>query len=78
MFLTVKFQIDTGADVTVISKSYLENFDVKLLKCGSSLIGPQNEALSVARNFSARMSVDNQASVQEIFVIDGLTQPLLG
>ena len=74
----VKLCIDTGANVTIIPKTYLENFNVKLLNCGSSLIGPQNEALSIAGKFSASMSVDNKASVQEIFVIDGLTQPLLG
>ena len=64
----VKFRVDTGADVTVIPKSYLENFNVKLLKCGSSLIVPQNEALSTARKLLARMSVDNKARELEVFV----------
>ena len=74
----VKFRIHTGADVTVIPKSYLENFNVKLLKCGSSLIGPQNEALSIAGKSSARISVKNKASEKEVFVIGGLTQPYWG
>ena len=64
----VKFRIDTCADVNVMPKSYLENFDVKLLKCGSLLIGPQNETLSIARKLLARLSVDNKASEQEVFL----------
>ena len=74
----VNFRIDTGADVTVIPELLLKNVSATLQKCRLTLIGPQSKLLAVLGKFSARMTIGDHVSTEEIFVVDGLTQPLLG
>jgi metal-sulfur cluster biosynthetic enzyme len=70
----LNFKIDTGADVTVISDN-----DFKGIK-GQTLnkSGPGNSKLNVLGNFQCMLESEDKFSVQDIYVVKGLTKPLLG
>ncbi|XP_048759371.2 uncharacterized protein K02A2.6-like [Ostrea edulis] len=76
---TVKFKIDTGADVTVIPESeYKQIKGIKLLHVNRSLHGPGNTKLNVLGKFLCELESKSVFSVQEIYVVRGLSQALLG
>jgi len=62
------FQIDTGADVTVISEANYR------WSCNKQLSGPSQEALDVCGQFTG----NSVSTTQEIYVIHGLHTSLLG
>ena len=77
----VNFKIDTGADVTVISnKEYDPAKDGPLSPANKTLNGPSQEALDVHGQFTAQLQQTDTkvATMQEIYVVNGLTKPLLG
>ena len=77
----VNFKIDTGADVTVISeKEYDSAKDGPLTSASKTLNGPSQETLDVQGQFIAQLQrTDTKAkTTQEIYVVKGLTKPLLG
>ena len=60
---TVKFKIDTGADVTVIP---------------ASVYNESKHVLQVTGSFKGKLSYSNTESCEEIYVIQGLQMPLVG
>ena len=69
----VEFHINTGADVTVITKKlYKQLRSPQLQKCSKSLNGPSKEALHVQGQFNGAFRHGNNSTNQEIFVIKGL------
>ena len=77
----VNFKIDTGADVTVISnKEYDPAKDGPLSPANKTLNGPSQETLDVHGQFTAQLQrTDTKVTTkQEIYVVNGLTKPLLG
>ena len=56
----LKFRIDTGADVTVISNETSELFhETQVLPCERILTGPQRDNLSVSGKFDVKFETDN-------------------
>ena len=75
----VKFKIDTGADVSVISeKDFLKVGKYPLQESDRKLYGPGKNELQVKGRFSATMSQMRKSCKQDIYVIKGLQQALLG
>ena len=75
----VEFKIDTGADVTVIPISYFDQIrDGALQPPYKSLSGPNSQPLDVRGKFIATLGKDGKEIQEEIYVIRGLKQPLLG
>ena len=75
----VKFKIDTGADVSVISeKDFLKVGKYPLQESDRKLHGPGKNELQVKGRFSATMSQMGKSSEHDIYVIKGLQQALLG
>lgn len=72
----VKFKIDTGADVTVLPPEIAASFDIRPSK--ATLFGPNNTRMDVLGDFDAMLSYKNQSSIQRIYVVRNLQQPLLG
>ncbi len=73
------FKLDTGADVTAISdEAYKSLGNAALQKSSKMLYGPGRKALSVSGEFSQKLYCKGKATVQQIFVIKGLTSNLLG
>ena len=73
------FKLDTGVEVTAISKSVYENLrDGKLRLSSRSLYGLTCQPLKVVGQFEAPLARGQKTTTQTIFVIDGLQTCLLG
>ena len=74
-----KFEIDTGAEVTVISpKTYRAIGSPSLHPPTKALRGPSNNPLQVKGQFTANLGTGRREVEQELFVVEGLHKQLLG
>ena len=75
----VEFEIDTGAEVTVISsKAHHEIGNPPLHTSTKTLRGPSNNELSVKGQFRAVLEYRSKAVEQDLCVVEGLHKHLLG
>ena len=75
----IEFKIDTGADVTVIPTDlYVPSLDGVLLKPKKVLSGPNKVPLAVQGSYVASLQSTNLQAQEEVFVVDGLSKPLVG
>ena len=75
----IKFKIDTGADVTVIPASVYKECEHGSLKHSDHCLkGADQQPLPVIGSFTGSLSHDNMETAEEIFVIEGLSMPLVG
>ena len=73
------FKLDTGADVTSIpDKFYKPERDGELQKPKKRLLGPSRYTLKVPGCFTTKMSAKGRSSSQDVYLVSGLAQPLLG
>lgn len=76
----VVFRVDTGADVTVISddlyRSFFQKFRLVLIK--DKLFGPGRNPLQIRGKFRASLAYKSKRTEQDIYVICGEQEPLLG
>ena len=76
---SVKFRIDTGADVTVVPATLLKQVgEVEIQPSDRTLRGPSRTVLPTKGKFVAKLQSTNHETHEEIFVVDGLHYPLLG
>ena len=74
----LEFKIDSGADVTAIpEKEYSERLGA-LETTQGDLLGPSLSPITVTGTFCSDIIVDNALTSQEIYVVPGLEEPLLG
>ena len=74
----LEFKIDSGADVTAIpEKEYSERLGA-LETTQGDLLGPSRSPVTVTGKFYSDITVDNALTSQEIYVVPGLEEPLLG
>ena len=76
----VKFKIDTGADVTVISDTTYKALAKKtpLKPAKKSLTGPSSQPLDVCGLFTGTLQHRSCTSSEDIFVVNNLQMSLLG
>lgn len=75
----VPFKLDTGAEVTAITKEAYKNLgDVKLQSPTKALYGPSCQSLKVLGQFTRMLTHQQHSSSQTIFVVCGLKTNLLG
>ena len=75
----VEFCIDTGAEVTVISEQTYENVGCPpLLQADRTLRGPDTRLLLVSGQFTATLKQGDRDIQEKVYVVKGLTKPLLG
>ena len=75
----VRFKIDTGADVTAVSEEIFGKLEgVTLRDTNKSLQGPAKHQLIVRGQFTGTPTYQQSKSCQEIFVVQGLQQALMG
>ena len=75
----VQFKIDTGADATVIGETdYNEARDGPLQSSKTTLSGPSQTPLEVLGKFQANLRHNDRETQDDVFVIKGLRQPLVG
>ena len=75
----VQFKIDTGADVTVAGETdYNEARDGPLQSSETTLSGPSQTPLEVLGKFPANLRHNDRETQDDVFVIKGLRQPLIG
>ena len=76
----VNFKIDTGADVTVIPDSlYSSNKHWGTLRSvNKALFGPGQAKLAVRGMLNSELSKDDKTTMQDIYVVKGLKEPLVG
>jgi hypothetical protein len=73
------FKIDTGADVTVISDNDYKGIKEQILiNSDKQISGPGNSKINVLGTFQCMLESQDTFSVQDIYVVKGLTKPLLG
>ena len=76
---TVKFKVDTGAEVTAISDfSYRQLKGVRLHTANRVLYGPDHTRLEVLGQFSPTLGVKERRTQQIVYVVKGLKSNLLG
>jgi len=73
----VEFKVDTGADVSVIPDTVFNGLKAVLQDTKRTLTGPGQHKLNVCGALSATLKANNLETTQEIFVVKGLTFPLL-
>ena len=74
-----EFQIDTEAEVTVLSKQDFKRLgEVTLLPSQRTLCGPNQNLLPMKGQFSGKIRVGKRATEQTIYVVEGLHKSLLG
>ncbi len=74
----VKFKLETGAEVTVISSDVVETLSVQLVRPSRVLQGPAGQKLQVLGQFTGRLAYNNKVTNQIIFVVKNLHTNLLG
>ena len=76
----IEFQIDTGADVSVISEDQYQKLKVPELKLSEkSLVGPSQDKLQqVCGHFTGTLSYQGSTVQQDVYVVKGLRKPLIG
>ena len=73
------FKIDTGADVMVIPKNfYSKTHDGPLQSSDCQLTGAGQQPFNVQGYFVGQLKHKDVKTEQEIFVVHGLSKPLLG
>ena len=73
------FKIDTGAEVTAISKATWQSLGEPDLQSPSKLLyGPAKKPLKTTGHFTCNLSHKDRTSQQQIFVVDDLKTNLLG
>ena len=77
--VNVKFKVDSGADVTVISDKDFERFaGGKQVNAKKVLCGPRKPKTRCTRKFRCTMETEKCYSVQGVCVVRGLSLALLG
>jgi hypothetical protein len=75
----LNFKIDSGADVTVNSDNDFKGIKGQtLIKSDKTLSGPGNSKSNVLGKFQCMLESQDKFNVQDIYVVKGLTKPLLG
>lgn len=75
----VEFKVDTGADVSVLPEEhYQPGRDGALEKMTRKLSGPVGNQLQVLGKISGYIKRGGEHTIQDIYVVRGLTRPLLG
>lgn len=78
-YTPVKFKIDTGADVTVISEEIYKHSGLeKLRRATKKLFGPGQAKLSVTGVTGNLTTGNGKQTRQDIYVVANLKEPLLG
>lgn len=73
------FKTDTGADVTAVPETmYIQGQFSSLVKPAKVLLGPGGTRLRVKGMFTATLSKNNRSTKEDIYVVKGLSTPLLG
>ncbi|XP_046855956.1 uncharacterized protein K02A2.6-like [Xenia sp. Carnegie-2017] len=77
---TVKFKIDTGADVTVIPESgFMQTGITRMQSTNKELFGPNQAKLSVKGKIRATLrTATSKTTEQDIYIVKKLKEPLLG
>ena len=76
---TMKFKVDTGAEVTAVTKLALTQLgNVQLHPAAKTLCGPDRKPLKVLGQTSATLSHCGKSCIHDIFVVEKLKHNLLG
>ena len=76
---TMKFKVDTGAEVTAVTKLALTQLgNVQLHPAAKTPCGPDRKPLKVLGQTSATLSYSGKTCIHDIFVVDKLKNNLLG
>jgi hypothetical protein len=74
-----QFKIDTGADSSVVPKYVFKKLkNIKLVKADKILFGPGQKQLQVIGKFKCELKAKSAKSNQELYVVKGLRNSLLG
>ena len=75
----LELKVDTGADVTVLPEgNYQPGRDGALETTTRKLSGPNGDKLKVLGKISGYIKHGGEHTIQDIYVVQGLTRPLMG
>lgn len=74
----INFRLDTGADVTVIPERFFLKNSPLIQKTTKKLYGPGHSELNVVGRVQATLTTDKTMTQQDLYVVTGLKEPLLG
>ncbi|PVD31414.1 hypothetical protein C0Q70_06826 [Pomacea canaliculata] len=72
------FKLDTGADVTVVPQTAVPAAKRPLQKVRKKLYGPGHVEIAVEGMFKAKLTYKNVSTLQDVYVVKTLEEPLLG
>ena len=76
---STEFQIDTGAEATLISEQvYKKVGSPPLATVHQTFRGPNKAVIPVVGQFMGKVKKGNRETLQEIYVVKNLNNPLLG
>ena len=78
--VTIKFKLDTGADVTVIGDSIYSRIfsNTNLLRTHKKLFGPCKSKLHCLGILQAKLRLNGKSCDEDVYVVENLETPLLG
>lgn len=72
------FMLDCGSDITCIPESLYHRDMGRLRECSSKTTGPAGDQLAVVGRFCTSLGFEGTKVSTDVYVIKGLTRPLLG
>ena len=72
------FKLDTGADVTVVSPSMVPRNKRPLERSHKKLFGAGHVEITCLGKFTANLIYQNNKTMQDVYVVEGITEALLG
>ena len=78
--MTIKFKLDTGADVTVIRDSIYSHFfnNTNLLRTHKKPFGPCKSKLHCLGILHAKLRLNGKSCNEDVYIVENLETPLLG
>lgn len=74
----VKFKVDTGADVTLMSKLLARSLNIKVEASNVRLYGPGRKLVPIVGKAGVKMKFRDKEISQDVYVVEGIQGPLLG
>ena len=75
---SVRFRVDTGADVSVVPGRYFKKNSPVIEKTNKKLIGPGKTEIKVVGKFTTTLKTEKTATTQDLYIEENFREPLLG
>ena len=75
---SVKFRVDTGADVSVVPRRLFKKNSPLIEKTNKKLLGPGKMEIKVVGKYTTILKTEKTETEQDLYIVENLQEPLLG